>query len=137
MDIKIFPGSRLEGKIRAPPSKSYTHRAVIMGALADGNSTIRHPLIGSDTTASIRAMRALGAEFIEEEDKLIIKGIKRFQIPKDTINVENSGTTIRFITALTAHVPGTALLGVGQHTMGVDLTCRFRCGCGLPGFCVL
>jgi len=81
-----------------------------MGALADGNSTIRHPLIGSDTTASIRAMRALGAQFFEEGDKLIINGIKQFQIPKDTINVENSGTTIRFITALTAHVPGTVKL---------------------------
>ena len=106
MDIEIFPSPRLDGKIQAPPSKSYTHRAIIMGALAEGTSTIRKPLIGSDTQASIRAMRALGAEILEERDKLVIKGIREFKIPDETINVDNSGTTIRFITALTAHVPG-------------------------------
>ncbi|NVM54194.1 MAG: 3-phosphoshikimate 1-carboxyvinyltransferase [Candidatus Helarchaeota archaeon] len=110
MDIEVFPSPRLMGKIRAPPSKSYTHRAVIMGALADGTSIIKEPLIGQDTIASIQAMRALGAEILEERDRLIIRGIKQFQIPDKTIDVENSGSTIRFITALTAHVPGTVKL---------------------------
>ena len=105
-----MPSPRLTGTITAPPSKSYTHRAVIMGALANGITTIREPLIGSDTLASIRAMRALGAEILEEGKKLTIKGIKEFKLPVDVIDVENSGTTIRFVTALTAHAPGTVKL---------------------------
>ncbi|MDD1777609.1 MAG: 3-phosphoshikimate 1-carboxyvinyltransferase [Candidatus Helarchaeota archaeon] len=110
MDIEIHHSPILTGTIRAPPSKSYTHRAVIMGALAAGTSTIREPLLGDDTEASIKAMRALGAEISSETDKIIIKGIKNFRVPHEIINAENSGTTIRFITALAAHVPGTIKL---------------------------
>jgi 3-phosphoshikimate 1-carboxyvinyltransferase len=109
LDIEILQTLRLKGAVQAPPSKSYTHRAVVMGALANGTSIIREPLIGSDTNASIRAMRALGSDIKLEDDKIIItgvNGVKHLQIPKETINVENSGTTIRFIAALSAHVPG-------------------------------
>lgn len=109
MDIEVYNSPSLTGTIRAPPSKSYTHRAVIMGALARGGngiSTIKDPLIGEDTEASIKIMRALGAKISNEEDKIIIKGIKKFQVPDDVLDVENSGTTIRFMTALAAHVPG-------------------------------
>jgi len=110
VDIEIYHSPILTGTIRAPPSKSYTHRAVIMGALAAGTSTIREALIGDDTEASIKAMRALGAEISSEKDKIIIIGIKKFRIPDEPINAENSGTTIRFMTALAAHVPGTIKL---------------------------
>ena len=110
MDIEVYHSPSLTGTIRAPPSKSYTHRAVIMGALASGFSTIRDPLIGDDTEASIKAMCALGAEISSEEDKILINGIKKFQVPDEVLDVENSGTTIRFMTALVAHVPGTVKL---------------------------
>ncbi len=110
LDIEIFHSPILTGLIRAPPSKSYTHRAVIMGALAKGTSVIKEPLIGEDTVASMKAMRVLGAKITEEENKLIIKGLDQFQIPENPIDVENSGTTIRFLTALVAHVPGTIRL---------------------------
>ncbi|MFX1296229.1 MAG: 3-phosphoshikimate 1-carboxyvinyltransferase [Promethearchaeota archaeon] len=110
MDVEIFYTAHLKGTIRAPPSKSYTHRAIIMGALADGITIIREPLIGADTSASINAMRALGADISKEDDKLIIKGINQFRIPDKPIDVENSGTTIRFITALASHVPGNVKL---------------------------
>ncbi|MHA1266760.1 MAG: 3-phosphoshikimate 1-carboxyvinyltransferase [Candidatus Helarchaeota archaeon] len=110
VDIEVLNTSRLTGKIRAPPSKSYTHRAIIMGSLAQGISTIRSPLLGNDTLASIRAMQALGARILKKNNNLIIEGIKQFKVPDKTINVENSGTTIRFLTAISAHVPGTIRL---------------------------
>jgi 3-phosphoshikimate 1-carboxyvinyltransferase len=110
LDIEVYHSPSLTGTIRAPPSKSYTHRAVIMGALASGFSTIRDPLIGDDTEASIKAMCALGAEISSEKDKILINGIKKFQVPDEVLDVENSGTTIRFMTALVAHVPGTVKL---------------------------
>jgi 3-phosphoshikimate 1-carboxyvinyltransferase len=55
-------------------------------------------------------MCALGAEISSEEDKILINGIKKFQVPDEVLDVENSGTTIRFMTALVAHVPGTVKL---------------------------
>ncbi|MHA1424750.1 MAG: 3-phosphoshikimate 1-carboxyvinyltransferase [Candidatus Helarchaeota archaeon] len=106
MDIEIFPSPHLKGSIQAPPSKSYTHRAIIMSGLANGLSIISKPLIGTDTIASIEAMRALGASIREDNEKLIIEGTTKLHVPKNSIDVANSGTTIRFLTALAAHVPG-------------------------------
>jgi len=106
LDIEIFPSPHLKGSIQAPPSKSYTHRAIIMSGLANGLSIISKPLIGTDTIASIEAMRALGASIREDNEKLIIEGTTKLHVPKNSIDVANSGTTIRFLTALAAHVPG-------------------------------
>ncbi len=110
MDIEISPTLDLIGAIRAPPSKSYTHRAVIMASLANGRSIIREPLVGADTLASIDAMRALGAEIIEEPNALKIRGTTELKIPSQPIDVANSGTTIRFVTAIAAHIPGSVKL---------------------------
>jgi len=77
-----------------------------MSGLANGLSIISKPLIGTDTIASIEAMRALGASIREDNEKLIIEGTTKLHVPKNSIDVANSGTTIRFLTALAAHVPG-------------------------------
>src|SRR5207247_6557745 len=53
--------SRVSGSIRAPPSKSYTHRAVILAALSHGPCRIRRPLLAEDTAATIAVMAAFGA----------------------------------------------------------------------------
>ena len=49
MDIKIFKTESIKGTISAPPSKSYTHRAIFMASIANGTSIIRNPLISGDT----------------------------------------------------------------------------------------
>ncbi len=102
--------SSIKGEVFAPPSKSYTHRAVALAALSK-ESTIRHPLISADTLATVRASEMFGASVEREEDKLIIHGINgKPNIPDDVIDAANSGTTLRFMTAIAALTDGVTVL---------------------------
>ncbi len=112
MDSKVIGGERLEGAVFAPPSKSYTHRAFIISTLAEGKSEILQPLISRDTYATIRACEALGAVFEEsgKEGVWYVTGSSSPRTPEDVINVDNSGTTIRIMTAVSALAPGFTVL---------------------------
>ena len=102
--------SKINGKIIAPSSKSYTHRAITIAALSS-NSTVINPLISKDTEATIDACRAFGADIQKKENELIIKGVKgKPQIPDNVIDVKNSGTTLRIMTAIFAFVDGVTVL---------------------------
>lgn len=95
---------RLEGAVSLPPSKSYTHRAVLMASLCDGRSKVSNALFSRDTNATIAACRAMGATMEQSGDTLTITGTKP-RIPDDVVNVENSGTTLRFMTSTFAGAP--------------------------------
>lgn len=103
MRLKITPSS-VSGKLLAPPSKSYAHRAVILASLAEGVSIIENPLLSDDTRYTIEACRALGAEIAVESDSLKIIGtggsIK--VADKRKIFAGNSGSTIRMIAPIAA-----------------------------------
>ena len=62
------PVDRLQGRVRAPGDKSVSHRALIFGALALGETTVRGLLEGEDVLATAAALRALGAEVTHERD---------------------------------------------------------------------
>lgn len=96
----IVSKSVLNGSVRCPPSKSYTHRAVFISSLADGRSHIINPLISRDTVATIEACRAFGVKISMADNELIISGKNTLKIPNNVINVENSGTTMRFVTTI-------------------------------------
>ena len=108
----IVQKSKLKGEIIAPPSKSYTHRAIAIASLA-GKSDIFYPLISEDTRATINAAKCLGA-LIEHEagsNKIAIEGVDGApDTPEDVINAENSGTTLRFFTAISALCDGATVL---------------------------
>lgn len=102
MKLVIKKTEHLEGNVNAPPSKSHTHRAVILASLASGISTIKNPLLSEDCIATIEACRAIGAN-IKVGANLIINGVDgRPQTPKEIINVGNSGTTIRLMATVVA-----------------------------------
>jgi 3-phosphoshikimate 1-carboxyvinyltransferase len=89
--------SRLKGKVTMPASKSHTIRAVAIASLAAGQSIIRKPLISADTQAAVDCYRALGAE-IDTSDTTLWKVIGtggEIKAPPETIDVGNSGTTLR------------------------------------------
>jgi 3-phosphoshikimate 1-carboxyvinyltransferase len=89
--------SRLKGTIAIPGSKSHTIRAVAIASLADGVSTIRSPLISSDTLSAVGCYKALGAK-IDTSDKNAWKvtgNAGKIAVPKKIIDVGNSGTTLR------------------------------------------
>ncbi len=89
--------SRLRGSVLIPASKSHTIRAVAIASLAEGQSLIRNPLYSGDSEAAVRCYSALGAE-IDTGDPTVWKvtGIGgRIVPPAETIDVLNSGTTLR------------------------------------------
>lgn len=102
--------STISGEVYAPPSKSYTHRAILITALGPGGRVLR-PLISADTRATISASEAFGAH-ISIGDEVKIDGVSgNLQTPEDVINVLNSGTTLRFCSAVAALTDGAVLTG--------------------------
>lgn len=89
--------SVLNGTVQIPASKSHTIRAVAVASLAEGQSLIHNPLWSGDAEAAVRCYRALGAE-IDTTDPTLweVAGTGGRIIPPDeTIDVGNSGTTLR------------------------------------------
>lgn len=109
MNVKVR-SSRIKGDIYAPMSKSYTHRAIAIASLG-GKSTINYHLLSGDTIATVRACKALGATIESREDVLNVAGVDgRPKTPDDVICVSNSGTSLRFMTAIASLIEGTAVL---------------------------
>lgn len=103
--LKVKP-SKLAGEVKAPPSKSYTHRAFMVALLARGESKVINPLVSFDTEATIEAARTLGAEVSQEGDVWRVLGTAGELKPRaDTIDARNSGTTIRLMSAIAALSP--------------------------------
>jgi 5-enolpyruvylshikimate-3-phosphate synthase len=98
--------SMLNGKVRCPPSKSYTHRAVAVASLAYGRSVINNPLIARDTKATIDGCRRLGSFVCLDNNmnRIIVHGRHEFTMGYRVINAENSGTTIRILASMASLV---------------------------------
>jgi len=99
--------SRLKGKVAIPGSKSHTIRAVAIASLADGISTIRRPLASSDTLSAVACYTALGAKAdISDQAVWKVTGTgAKINAPADTIDVGNSGTTLRIALGSAALAP--------------------------------
>ena len=106
--------SSLSGETYAPPSKSYTHRAILITSLGPGG-TIKRPLLSADTRATVAASESFGARISLGDDtggNLSITGVSdQPKTPEDVINVLNSGTTLRFCSAVAALTDGAVLTG--------------------------
>ena len=104
MILKVKNISEIGGVVKAPPSKSYSHRAVILASLAKGTSKLYDMLYSQDTLASIRVCKALGAKINEHDDYLEVvgTGVKLHNSSKGPIDLGNSGTTLRLMTSVAA-----------------------------------
>jgi 3-phosphoshikimate 1-carboxyvinyltransferase len=99
----------VSGRVLAPPSKSYTHRALILGTLAQGETVISNFLKSDDTRYTADALRTLGADIRVTGDTIRITGSNgklSVQPGKETIFVGNSGSTVRMVAPLTALTQG-------------------------------
>ncbi|ELY43376.1 3-phosphoshikimate 1-carboxyvinyltransferase [Natronorubrum sulfidifaciens] len=110
MNVTITPSS-LQGTAQAPPSKSYTHRAILAAGYAS-QTTVRDALWSADTQATARAVDCFGGAVSRADDgTLEIDGFDgRPDVPADVINCDNSGTTMRLVTAAAALADGTSVL---------------------------
>lgn len=97
MTVRIRKGSA-QGKISAPPSKSFAHRALICAALAGGTSTVRGIGNSEDILATLDCVRALGAEVRQDGDTVTING--NAGTVSDRFPCRESGSTLRFFLPL-------------------------------------
>jgi 3-phosphoshikimate 1-carboxyvinyltransferase len=92
--------SVLKGTVRCPSSKSYSHRAIAISSLADGQSSLTHVLLARDTLATIVGCTSLGSDVKYDSTEMAVKGSTQLRTPENIINAENSGTTIRLLSAI-------------------------------------
>jgi 3-phosphoshikimate 1-carboxyvinyltransferase len=102
MNITPPRAGPVDMEITAPPSKSYTHRALIIGALGTGITIIKQPLYAQDTQLTINALRILGTTITEKPDRITVNGCSgTFSNPELTIlDLGNSGTSLRLLASL-------------------------------------
>src|SRR4028118_1129711 len=113
-------GLSLQGKIRVPGDKSISHRALMLGAIAQGETQIQGLLLGEDPRSTASCFRAMGAEISELNTELVtLKGIGlgQLQEPADVLNAGNSGTTLRLMLGLLASHPGRFFTVTGDSSL--------------------
>jgi 3-phosphoshikimate 1-carboxyvinyltransferase len=98
------PVVRLEGKVRAPGDKSVSHRALMFGAMALGETDITGLLTGEDVLCTAAALRALGARIVHEDGVWRVRGfgVGGGQEPADVLDLGNSGTSARLLAGILA-----------------------------------
>ena len=96
----------LRGRVRAPGDKSISHRALILGALAQGRSEVADLLEGADVLATAEAMRRFGAAVTRTgEGAWTVEGRGGFSEPADVVDCGNAGTAVRLILGAAAGFP--------------------------------
>jgi 3-phosphoshikimate 1-carboxyvinyltransferase len=111
MELRVQEADRIDGIVKAPPSKSYTHRAFIMSFLANGSSTVNDPLYSEDTLASLNSCNAFGSQIKQHDSYCEIQGVDgKPETPKNVLDLNNSGTTLRIITSVASLADGYTVL---------------------------
>jgi 3-phosphoshikimate 1-carboxyvinyltransferase len=98
------PVQAIRGEITVPGDKSISHRAIMIGSVAQGITTVRGFLRGEDNIATLNAFRAMGIDIRDENRTLLIngQGLRGLGEPSDVIDCGNSGTSMRLLTGLLA-----------------------------------
>lgn len=116
--ITLSPKGPIDAEIAVPGSKSLTNRALAIAALAEGQSTLRGALIAEDAEVMLGALKQLGFAVTKAGTTFTVAGQGgRIPAQQATLDLKLSGTSIRFLTALTA---------LGQGCYLLDGTARMR-----------
>ncbi len=99
--MRIEPAAAVRGDVRVPGDKSISHRALLVGAVANGESEVRGFGASADTLAAADAMRSLGATVESSGETVHIQGVGlgNLEPPDDPIDCRNAGTLIRLLSA--------------------------------------
>lgn len=108
VSLKITPVRGLRGEITVPGDKSISHRVIMLGSLAHGETVATNFLSGEDCLATIRCFRALGVE-INGPDRGVVRirgcGLRGLREPHDVLDAGNSGTAMRLLLGILAGQP--------------------------------
>ena len=105
MHFKVKPGGVIQGKARVPGDKSISHRAIMLGALAEGTTRISGFLEGEDALATLGAFRAMGVSVEGPEDGQVVVhgvGLHGLKAPAVPLDLGNAGTGMRLMCGLLA-----------------------------------
>ena len=96
--------SHLKGSIRVPGDKSISHRSIIFGSLAEGETKVYDILRGEDVLSTMQVFRDLGVEIEDKDGVITIQGIGMdgLKAPQNALDMGNSGTSIRLISGVLA-----------------------------------
>ena len=110
--MQIQPCGPQRGEITVPGDKSISHRAVMLGALANGTTHITGFLMGEDCLSTIDCFRKMGVEIEITDSEVIVEGVGLHGLcaPEETLYTGNSGTTTRLLCGILAGQPFTATL---------------------------
>ena len=104
IDYLAFPSRSLEGAIQVPGDKSISHRAIILGSVAEGVTCINGVLKSEDIATTINVIRNLGVQIDDENEQIFVHGVGKhgLQASNGPLNFNNSGTSVRLMTGLLA-----------------------------------
>lgn len=94
----------LNGSIRVPGDKSISHRSIIFGSLAEGETKVYDILRGEDVLSTMQVFRDLGVEIVDKDGVVTIQGVGMdgLKAPQKALDMGNSGTSIRLISGVLA-----------------------------------
>lgn len=102
MRVRIEGPQSVQGEVKAPGSKAYTHRTLLASLLTPAETRIRGALDCDDTCRTLDGIRALGANVRKEQEVLQISGPSRISPLRLPIDCGESGTTLRLLTAISS-----------------------------------
>lgn len=108
IDYLIQPGGKLTGRVRVPGDKSISHRSVMLGSLAEGETRVSGLLEGDDVLSTLGAFRAMGVRAEgPDRGKLVIQGagLHGLKAPATPLDMGNSGTAMRLMAGILAGQP--------------------------------
>jgi 3-phosphoshikimate 1-carboxyvinyltransferase len=109
--MRIEPAAGLDGHLAVPGDKSISHRSLLFGAVGDGGTHVRGFGRSADTTSTLEAVRALGAQVDEDApDELTVHGLGLRGLRAGEIDCGNAGTLARLVSGLLAFQEGTFTL---------------------------
>lgn len=113
-------GVSLQGTLQIPGDKSISHRALMLGALAEGQTTIRGLLLGEDPRSTAACFTAMGAQISELNTDLVTVtgiGLGQIQEPANILDAGNSGTTMRLMLGILASHPDRFFTVTGDDSL--------------------
>jgi 3-phosphoshikimate 1-carboxyvinyltransferase len=113
MQEQIFPARSISGAVQLPGDKSISHRYGMLGAIAEGTTTIGNYSTGADCQSTLECVRALGIAVEKHENQVTIegRGLRGLREPAAMLDAGNSGSTIRILSGILAAQEFTTRIG--------------------------
>jgi 3-phosphoshikimate 1-carboxyvinyltransferase len=136
----LTSGGRLRGTVRVPGDKSISHRALLFGAIAEGETRIEGLLPAEDPLNTAACLRAMGVEVsaIEAGQPVLVRGVglDGLQEPAQVLDCGNSGTTMRLMLGLLAGRSGRHFVLDGDSSLRRRPMARVAKPLGQMGACI-